>query len=153
MRCEIIAALLLVVACTAPQASQQPVVQDVLSSPEQPAGNIEELTVQADVLSSPEQPSGNIREFTIEAFQFSYDPATIEVDEGDTVRITATTRDVPHGLAIPAFGVNMQIMPGQTATAEFVADKPGTYEWFCSIPCGSGHRGMKGTLIVREHAA
>ena len=72
----------------------------------------------------------------------------IKVNEGDTVKLTITSIDVAHGFAITAFGVNSRLNPGQTTTVEFVADKKGTFTFFCSVKCGTGHPGMKGTLIV-----
>ena len=93
--------------------------------------------------------SGSVKEFHVQAYQFGYDPETIEVNKGDTVRIIATTRDVPHGLNIPDYGVNMIISPGSESKAEFVADKQGTFTFFCSVPCGPGHKSMKGQLIVK----
>lgn len=98
---------------------------------------------------SPAVPTGEVKEFRIEAFQFSYEPSVIEVNRGDTVRIIAKSRDVPHGLKIEEFGVDMQLSPSSETTAEFVADKAGTFTFFCTVPCGPGHPGMQGTLIVR----
>ena len=33
--------------------------------------------------------------------------------------------------------------------AEFIADKKGEFEMFCSVYCGQGHGQMKGKLIVK----
>ena len=35
-------------------------------------------------------------------------------------------------------------------TTEFIADKAGTFTFYCSIPCGRGHGSMHGKLIVNE---
>ena len=93
--------------------------------------------------------TGEIKEFTVEAFQFGFDPSVIEVNQGDKVRIIASSRDVPHGLAIPEFGVNLYLDGVTSQTAEFIADKKGKFSFYCSVPCGAGHRGMKGDLIVK----
>lgn len=90
-----------------------------------------------------------MKEFRIEAFQFGYEPSRIEVDRGDTVRIIATSRDVPHGFALPQYGVNLRLTAGAEQTAEFVADTPGEFSFYCSVPCGSGHSTMRGTFVVR----
>ena len=92
--------------------------------------------------------TGQVKEFTIRAFKFSFDPSVIEVNKGDKVKITAFSADVPHGLAIPDFKVNLRLADSTPQTAEFVADKAGTFAFFCNVPCGAGHRDMKGTLIV-----
>ena len=38
----------------------------------------------------------------------------------------------------------------ETKKVEFVADKAGTFSFRCSVPCGSGHQLMQGTLVVLE---
>jgi len=93
--------------------------------------------------------NGQVKEFTVRAFQFGYDPAVLEVNLGDKVKINAYTSDIPHGLAIPQFGVNMQLRGKNQVTTEFVADKAGTFTFYCSIPCGRGHGSMQGTLVVK----
>lgn len=89
------------------------------------------------------------RTFHVTAKQFEFEPAVIEVNKGDTVTITAETLDVSHGLKIAEFNVNMQLTAvGEIKSVTFVADKAGEFPFFCSIPCGSGHKSMSGTLIV-----
>ncbi len=95
------------------------------------------------------QLTGNVKEFTIKAFQFGYDPSIIRVNLGDKVKITAFSEDVSHGLNIPDFGVNMFLSDDSTPqTVEFIANKKGTFTFYCSVFCGSGHSSMKGELIV-----
>ena len=89
-----------------------------------------------------------IKEFDMTAKQWEFTPSTITVNEGDTVRLNIKSEDVTHGFAISEFDVNERVLPGKTTTVEFVADKKGEYTFFCSVPCGSGHGGMKGKLIV-----
>lgn len=91
----------------------------------------------------------NVKEFKIEAFQFGFDPNTIEVNQGDKVRFIAWSRDVPHGLTIREFEVKMNLQDSNPQTVEFVADKKGTFTFFCSVPCGANHKEMKGRLIVK----
>ena len=90
-----------------------------------------------------------LEEFTMTVKQFAYTPDTITVKQGDRVRITATSEDVQHGFAINEYKINATINPGQQTVIEFVADKKGTFTYYCSIFCGMGHRSMKGTLIVQ----
>lgn len=77
------------------------------------------------------------------------------VNAGDTVRITVINGDPTlHDLKIDEFGVDSRqlITAEQTATVEFVADRAGEFDYYCSIP---GHReiGMKGLLRVIGTAA
>ncbi|OGE93716.1 MAG: hypothetical protein A3K08_00715, partial [Candidatus Doudnabacteria bacterium RIFCSPLOWO2_01_41_7] len=94
-------------------------------------------------------PSSEVKEFKIEAKQFEFVPSTITVNEGDTVRLIVTSKDTEHGIGIPEFDVSLKVDAGKTETGEFVADKKGTYSMNCNVFCGSGHRNMKGTLIVK----
>ena len=83
------------------------------------------------------------------AKQFAFEPSTIEVNKGDKVRLIVTSADVPHGIAIPEYGINERLDPGKPVTIEFTADKQGTFTAFCSVFCGSGHSDMKGKIIVK----
>ena len=92
----------------------------------------------------------NAVEFNITARQWSFDPAVITVNKGDTVLLHIQSVDVTHGFAITEFNVNSTLTAGQTTDVEFVADQAGTFSFFCSVFCGSGHSDMQGTLIVEE---
>ena len=108
-----------------------------------------EKSIENNDESTPIESTGSIKEFEIIAYQFGYEPDRITVDEGDTVRIKLTARDVAHGFSIPEFGVNARADPRTPANIEFVASKAGTYSFKCSVPGGSGHKDMSGTLEVR----
>ena len=92
----------------------------------------------------------NIREFTITAKKYSFSPSTLTVNKGETVRISITSTDVAHGFAIKEFKINEKLAKGKETIIEFVADKAGTFRFYCSAYCGSGHGGMAGQLIVQE---
>ena len=74
---------------------------------------------------------------------------TIEINKGDKVRLIVTSIDVPHGIAIPEYGINERLDPGKPVTIEFTADKEGTFTTFCSVFCGFGHINMKGKIVVK----
>lgn len=84
-------------------------------------------------------------------------PEHIEVNEGDTVvwHITSLERaqDSTHGLAIPAYNMNLSIEPGEYAEVRFVADKPGTFPFYCSEFCSALHLEMMGYLRVKPAAS
>jgi len=92
--------------------------------------------------------SGGVKEFSIIAKQWKFDPATITVNQGDKVRLSITSIDVAHGIAIPDYRINEYLTPGQTVNIEFTADRKGTFIFSCSVSCGVGHTGMRGKLIV-----
>lgn len=102
-------------------------------------------TTQNQPTSDPNIP---VKEFSMTAKQFSFDPETIKVKQGDKVRLTIKSTDVPHSFALPDFNVNVDLQPDKTETIEFIANKAGEFTFFCSIFCGSGHPDMKGKLIV-----
>jgi cytochrome c oxidase subunit II len=93
-------------------------------------------------------PTPAVKNFTITAKNWEFTPGTITVKKGDKVRLTITSVDVDHGFTLSAFNVKVMLKPGETQVVEFTADKVGTFTFFCSVPCGAGHRDMKGTLIV-----
>ncbi len=94
-------------------------------------------------------PSPVVQEFSVTAKQFEFVPSTITVNQGDTVRLRVTSQDVNHGLLISGYNKSMDLQPGKEAVLEFVADQKGEFAFSCSVFCGSGHGGMRGSLIVQ----
>jgi len=90
----------------------------------------------------------NVREIEITAKQFEFIPNLIKVKLGENIRLKITSADVTHGFSLPQFGINEVLPPNKTITVEFKANKRGSFSFFCSIPCGSGHSTMRGTFIV-----
>lgn len=80
-----------------------------------------------------------------------FEPDVVRVKLGETVRLRLTSRDVTHGFYLPDFGVNAgPISPGKYKTVEFVADKVGTFTFYCNVLCSKRHGAMNGTLIVEQ---
>lgn len=125
-------ALLILSACS--KQNVEPIVGQGSSVPEQGVAPVQ---------------SSDFKEFKITAKQFEFTPSTIEVNKGDKVRLIVTSVDVPHGIAIPEYGINQRLEPGKPETIEFTADKVGTFTAYCSVVCGSGHKSMKGQIIVK----
>ena len=82
------------------------------------------------------------------ASNFSFSPSIIKAKQGDTIKIKLTGADAEHSFYLPAFKVDSAVMPGETKTFSFKVTKKGTFAFTCHIPCGSGHKDMKGTVIV-----
>ncbi len=75
----------------------------------------------------------------------------IKVERGDRVILRLISSDVYHGFALPAFGINeVLIKPGELSEVEFVADKLGSFLFYCTVRCGLAHQGMKVKLTVVE---
>lgn len=99
--------------------------------------------------TSTNQKATSQKDFTIIGQNYSLTPSTITVNKGDDVKITFKNTDGFHGLKIDEFGVTTGIIPaGGKATIEFIADKTGTFEYYCPV---DSHKelGMKGTLTVK----
>ncbi len=115
-------------------------IEDSLSTPS-PGIGVEETTDSAM--------ENNVKEFTVEGnTSLRFTPNQLTVNEGDTVKVTFKNVGGKHDFRIDEFGIATSILDsGEEETVEFVADKAGTYEFYCSIP---GHRaaGMVGTLVV-----
>jgi cytochrome c oxidase subunit II len=98
-------------------------------------------------------PAAEPKTFEVIARRFTFEPATIEVTEGDRVRLIVRSADGPHGVEIKKFSVKKAVpraKPGDSPiTIEFVASAPGTFPILCSEYCGSGHKEMTGTLVVQ----
>lgn len=88
------------------------------------------------------------RDFRVEASQFTYSPAELTVNQGDTVTIELVSMDVVHGLYVDGYGASVTADPGQTATLTFVTNKSGIFRFRCNIPCGTLHPFMNGKLNV-----
>ena len=93
------------------------------------------------------------RVIEVTAKRFAFEPATIEVTEGERVRLMVKSADGVHGVQIKKFKVNKMVpRGGQPVAIDFVASAPGTYEILCSEECGDGHDSMQGSLVVKAKA-
>ena len=68
------------------------------------------------------------------------------VPVGKPVLVNLVSMDVLHGFYLPAFRVKRDVVPGMKNHVWFVADKPGSYDLFCSVYCGVGHSAMITTV-------
>jgi cytochrome c oxidase subunit 2 len=90
------------------------------------------------------------RVIEVTAKRFTFEPSTIEVTEGERVRLVVKSADGVHGVQIKKFRIN-KVVPrgGAPVTIDFVASAPGKYEILCSEECGEGHDAMSGALVVK----
>lgn len=88
------------------------------------------------------------RTIRIEASRFAFNPGTVRVNEGDRVTVELVAQDVVHGLYIDGYDLSVTADPGQTARLSFVADRPGSFRFRCSVTCGALHPFMVGKLKV-----
>jgi cytochrome c oxidase subunit II len=97
----------------------------------------------------PPQAQAQLVQIHMTARKYTFNPDVITVKKGDHVQLVVTAIDRDHGIAIPAFGVKQHLKKGIPATVNFTASKAGTFPFRCFVFCGTGHRHMKGTLIVK----
>lgn len=98
--------------------------------------------------TTPMSNSGKVITVKVEGGMFYFSPNTIKVNKGDTVKIVFTNIEGKHDFVIDEFNVKTEVLAeNATQTIKFVADKVGSFEYYCSV---QDHRqmGMKGTLTV-----
>ena len=89
-----------------------------------------------------------VHEVQVVASRFTFEPATIQVVAGESVRLVVRSKDGTHGFAIPKLKIDLHIPDnGEPVTAEFTAPAAGEYEIACSEFCGRGHGQMKAALV------
>lgn len=105
------------------------------------------ITSESSPATTSGETTGTVKKFTVAGSNFKFEPSTMVVNQGDTVEITFTSSGI-HDLVIDEFNARTaQIGSGDTETLTFVADKKGSFEYYCSV---GNHRanGMTGTLTV-----
>jgi len=111
-----------------------------------PGSNVDEMIVEEEVT---ETSPTNVKEFSVDASSFSFSPSTMTVNKGDTLKVTVKNMKGTHSLKIDEFNTSTRILnAGEEQTITFVADKTGTFQYYCSV---GNHRamGMVGTFTVR----
>ena len=76
----------------------------------------------------------------------------LHVPVGEPVQLLMTSEDVIHDVAVPAFRVRHDVLPGRYETLWFVAKEAGTYNLFCDQLCGADHSLMRGIVIAMRPA-
>lgn len=96
--------------------------------------------------------NGTTVEVWMSATRSHYTPDIVRVKEGDTVKLhitnTEQTRDATHGFAIANYNIQASLDPGETSNFEFVADKPGAWNFYCTEFCSALHLEMAGWFLV-----
>ncbi|MDO8614853.1 MAG: Sec-dependent nitrous-oxide reductase [Dehalococcoidia bacterium] len=96
--------------------------------------------------------NGTTVEVWMSATRSHYTPDILRVKEGDTVKLhitnTEQTRDATHGFAIANYNMQASLDPGETSNFEFIADKPGAWNFYCTEFCSALHLEMAGWFLV-----
>jgi nitrous-oxide reductase len=87
--------------------------------------------------------------FSVRAHRFAFEPARIEVNQDDLVKIELRTDDIAHSLTIDDYRIAKRVGPGLPVTFEFRADRAGTFPYYCNLQVEDGCRQMRGVLVVK----
>jgi cytochrome c oxidase subunit 2 len=80
----------------------------------------------------------------------NFSPRIVKVPFGQKLRLRVRNVDtVMHGFAIPALEVDAgELKAGQSKVLEFTPEKPGKYDFYCTVWCSEFHLQMRGVLEV-----
>ena len=102
-------------------------------------------SIPASSRAADEAPS---RAIPIAAKRFEFEPKEIRLRKGEPVTLAITSEDVTHGFFSRPLHVDEDLAPGETVRVSVNPTEAGTYTIICDHYCGSGHGGMKMTLVV-----
>ena len=94
------------------------------------------------------QETGDQRSFTLTARKYAFEPARLEANLDDLVRITLSSRDIAHSFTIDSYRIAKRVGGGQTVTFEFRADQPGTFRIYCNLKQDERCKEMHAELVV-----
>jgi cytochrome c oxidase subunit 2 len=96
------------------------------------------------------------------AWTFQYPPSVtggrpvessqLYLPEGESVKFQLHSKDVIHAFWIPAFRLQLDVVPGITASYRATPDRVGTYLIVCNLLCGVGHSLMRSQVHVMPEA-
>lgn len=106
-------------------------------------------TTQNTQNQAPTLAQEKVREISVAGSEFSFSPSKITLTKGERIRITfKNIGNSSHNLVVENLGVATKTIPGgATDSVEFVADKSGSFTFYCAV---GNHRqlGMEGKLEV-----
>ena len=150
----------MLVACSTATA---PTPQQPTSGMPVPGSTVDETEVKDDgELESTESTGVNVdvtagvdagltaRIVAVDVDNFTFAPNAITAKKGENVTVRLTGVDGSHGFAIPELGVNAAVAAGASVDVTLPTDRTGTFTFLCSVPCGSGHKDMNGTITITE---
>ncbi|MDD4319435.1 MAG: cupredoxin domain-containing protein [Candidatus Peribacteraceae bacterium] len=105
-------------------------------------GNTSSAAASSEAVPS----AARVIEMTATNWQFTPAAVTLQQGENAVIRLAATAGN--HGFAVQELGINEAVNEGQTKDITIPTDRPGTYRFRCSVPCGEGHTDMTGTLVI-----
>lgn len=90
-----------------------------------------------------------VRTIDIDAKNWAFSPSVILAGRGEQVTVRVHGQEGIHSFAIPDLGINQRVEAGETVEIKIPTDRIGTFSFKCSVPCGAGHRDMKGSITIQ----
>ena len=114
-----------------------------------------------------QNPDTTLKTIEVSAKKYEFTPSEIHVKAGEHVRLIVHSVDEPHGIKLTLYpegskdktivGLqfnrpedNGKVEKNADQVLDFIAEKPGTYEFQCAKVCGMHHGKMKGQVIVEQ---
>ena len=82
--------------------------------------------------------------------KFRLMPDVVSVTRGEPVTLVLSTRDLPHGFALPDFNIRRDLIPGKPIELTLTPHKAGRFHMLCDNFCGEGHDAMSGWFVVED---
>jgi cytochrome c oxidase subunit 2 len=82
--------------------------------------------------------------------KFEYIPPSITLKKGEPVVLELTSLDRLHGFVVQDLNLHADVPPNKVVRVPVTPGKAGTFEIACDIFCGTGHEGLRGTIVVTE---
>ena len=79
---------------------------------------------------------------------WEFQPSVIHLKQGVPAALHVMGIEGNHGIASPELGIHESIDAGESKIITVPTDTPGTFVFFCNVPCGPGHREMRGTIVI-----
>ena len=98
--------------------------------------------------STAQEPPANQRSLNVVARKYAFEPARLEVNLNDLVKVTLSSPDIAHSFTIDAYRIAKRVSGGRAVTFEFRADQTGTFPIYCNLRQDERCRQMHGELVV-----
>ncbi len=93
-------------------------------------------------------PSARAREVRVEAGELYFRPAEVRIRVGERVNLVLENQGhMFHTLTVPGAKIDLRARPGDEISAAFEGERPGRYEFLCTVP-GHAEGGMRGAVVV-----
>ncbi len=133
------------IACQLVAATDQKLLQVLLIATTLLPGHLNAQDASTQILS-----------ITLGDYRFSPDQLTLEAGQPVLLELTNTDKLTPHNFTLKDqagdLDIDVDVSAGATREVALMAEKPGTYTFYCSkkLPFMKSHRehGMEGRLVV-----